>query len=179
MSSGMYGFPCLPTVVSAVITQILVPMSSCTASGSNSTWAFGLPTTGPGSGKTKPNVWATNLGGSYNNNDDSIITSPAIDLSTFYGYWVCVNWWQWLQTEGNYDWAYVDISPDGGANWLGVYGGASGNVDLSWANHIVLIPLSYCTTIFKIRFRFHSDGSATFLGWYIDQFVPITRLFSN
>lgn len=53
-----------------------------TQSGTNSSWARGNPTSGPGSARTGSNVWATNLQANYNNNECSYLQSPSLDLSS-------------------------------------------------------------------------------------------------
>ena len=85
-----------------------------TASGTNNSWQWGIPTSGPGIAHSGQNVWATNLSGNYNISEDGYITSPAINLSSQAGKSILVSWWQWLQTESGYDYASVQASKDGG-----------------------------------------------------------------
>ena len=125
--------------------------------GTNSSWAWGSPTTGPGSAHSGTKAWATNLAGNYNNSEDSAVTSPAIDLTAYGGQWLVVSWWQWLQTEGGNDQASLEVTADGTA-WTRVYGLASGNVDLAWAQKSLTLSASYASNRFQMRFRFASNG---------------------
>ena len=77
--------------------------------GTNTSWAWGTPTTGPGGAHSGAGVWATNLAGNYNNGEDSAVTSPAIDMGAYAGQWPVVSWWQWLQTANeNYAIGYAE-----------------------------------------------------------------------
>lgn len=136
------------------------------ASSVNSTWAWGVPTSGPGSAHSGLNVWATNLSSSYLNYSDDYLVSPNIDLSGLTGEFK-LDWWQWLQTESCCDVASVQVSNDGGAFWTTVYQG-QGDVDLSWTERSVNLDASYAVTNFRVRFYLHTDVSITYPGWYID-----------
>jgi len=75
------------------------------ASGSNSSWAWGAPTSGPNAPYSTPNVWATNLAGNYNNSEESYITSPVIDLSAYPTLAPSISFYHWMQSESNsWDW---------------------------------------------------------------------------
>ncbi|NJD60487.1 MAG: hypothetical protein FIA98_13925, partial [Anaerolineae bacterium] len=132
----------------------------------NSSWTWGSPTSGPGSAHSGTKVWATNLSGNYPDYSDDYLVSPIIDLSALAGGFQ-LDWWQWLQTESCCDYAYIQVSKDGGATWSTV-NQAQGNVDLAWAEHSVSLDNSYAVANFKFRFYLHTDLSVTFPGWYID-----------
>ncbi|MGC8763797.1 MAG: carboxypeptidase regulatory-like domain-containing protein, partial [Acidobacteriota bacterium] len=138
-----------------------------TVSGTTS-WAWGAPTSGPGAAHSGVNVWGTNLSGSYNNNEDGYITSPLIDLSAYAGQVPLVQWYQYLDSETNYDYASMEVSNNGGGSWTRVYGETSGHVELAWTKHLVVLDASYAVSNFRIRFRFRSDSSVTYPGYYID-----------
>ena len=70
-----------------------------TSGGTASSWAWGVPTSGPGAAHSGTNLWATNLAGDYNNSESSYIISPAIDLSAYAGQTPILKWWQWVETE--------------------------------------------------------------------------------
>lgn len=132
------------------------------------TWAWGTPTSGPGSAHSGSNAWATNLSGAYNDFEDGYITSPVIDLSAYAGNPIIFDWWQWLQTESGFDYASVEVSNNGGTSWTTVYGPIDGTVDSVWTEHSVLLNASYAVSNFQVRFHFTSDVSVTFPGWYVD-----------
>ncbi len=138
-----------------------------TVSGTTS-WAWGVPTSGPQSAHSGDKCWGANLNGEYNNDEDGYITSPAMDLTQFAGQSFNLVWWQWLQSEGGYDFASVEVSKDGGSTWKTVYGAVSGNVDLTWTQHSVLLDSSYAVSDFHVRFRLTSDEMETGAGYFID-----------
>ncbi|MEW6758306.1 MAG: carboxypeptidase regulatory-like domain-containing protein, partial [Acidobacteriota bacterium] len=140
-----------------------------------STWAWGAPTSGPGEAHSGANAWATNLSGNYNNSEDGYITSPAIDLSAYAGQVPVVEWWQYLNSESGYDYGSMEVT-NNGSTWTRVYGEFSGAVDTSWAKHTVVLDATYATAAFQIRFRFRSDSSVTYAGWYIDD---VSLSYSN
>jgi uncharacterized repeat protein (TIGR01451 family) len=138
-------------------------------------WAWGMPTSGPGSAHSGINAWATNLSGNYYDYEDGYITSPNIDLSAYSGQAFSLDWWQWLQTEGCCDYASVEASNDGGATWVRVFGEMSGFVDLAWAQRTITLDPANAVSNFRMRFRFRTDGSVTYPGWYVDD-VNVTAL---
>jgi subtilisin family serine protease len=130
-------------------------------------WEHGAPTTGPGAAHSGVNVWATNLDGAYNNYENGSIVSPVIDLSGYAGQNLQVRWWEWLQAENVYDHATVDATKDGGATWLQLYS-ATGNAALTWSERTVTLGPNFAVAGFRLRFRFDSDVSVTYPGWYVD-----------
>jgi len=141
------------------------------ASGTNSSWAWGAPSTtpGPGAAYSSPNVWATNLTGNYNNSEESYITSPVIDLSSYAGLAPSLSFMQWYNSESNsYDYPSVEASKDGGTTWV-VLGNKFGTSISPWTAKTFLLDTSYAVSNFKVRFHFHSDSSVnSYAGWYID-----------
>ncbi|NJN97015.1 MAG: S8 family serine peptidase [Anaerolineales bacterium] len=131
-------------------------------------WAWGVPTTGPGQANSGLKVWATNLSGNYYDNEDGYTLSPNIDLSRHSGRPLILTWWQWLRTEGNYDYGSVEVSSDSGATWTRVYGEVSGQIDSAWTQHVVALSPGYAVRNFRVRFRFRSDTSLTYPGYYLD-----------
>ena len=67
------------------------------ASGKNSDWACGNPSSGPGSDHTGSGnaAWGTGLNGNSANCSDSTLTSPEIDLSSYSGQTVRIQFWHW------------------------------------------------------------------------------------
>ncbi|NJL32752.1 MAG: hypothetical protein HC893_01455 [Chloroflexaceae bacterium] len=135
----------------------------------NNLWQRGTPTSGPSEAFSGSNVWATNLAGNYPNDASSRLTSGTIDLSSDTDSILTVEWWQWLETEGGYDFASVEISNDGGTTWTTAYGPLSGDFSADgWTRQQIELPAEYATDSFKIRFHFTSDVSIVQSGWYID-----------
>ena len=97
----------------------------------NGTWALGTPAGGViNSAASGVNSFATNLAGNYSANDNSDVTSPAIDISAATGFEkVSMNvWWS---SENSWDGANLFGSYDGGATWAII--GANGDPD-NWYN---------------------------------------------
>lgn len=134
----------------------------------NSSWAWGSPTSGPGGAHSGAGAWATGLAGEYGNGEDGALTSPVLDLTAAGGSPVRLSWWQYLVTEYSYDTARVEVSKDGGSTWSLVLGPDSGEVDGAWAKRTVELDASCAVPGFRFRFRFSSDSTAVFAGWYVD-----------
>jgi uncharacterized repeat protein (TIGR01451 family) len=134
------------------------------------TWAWGDPTSGPFDAHSGVNLWATNLSGSYMNDEDGYITSPLIDLSAYAGVSFILNWWQWYSGENCCDYISVEVTNDGGATWDVVYGPYHGGqvTELEWVPILVDLNDSYAVSDFQMRFHFTSDGSVVYEGWYVD-----------
>lgn len=134
------------------------------ASGTTS-WAWGIPTSGPGGAHSGSKLWGTNLAGNYSNNEDGYLTSSNIDLSNNVGASTTLSWWHWKQQVGG-DHTSVDVSKDGGTSWTTVY--AMDGWTASWLQQSITLGPEYSVKNFRIRFHFTSDSSSTYPGWYID-----------
>lgn len=133
----------------------------------NTSWAWGNPTSGPGSAHSGVNAWATNLAGDYGNSEQGSIVSPPIDLRSEGAQRLELSWWQWLVTESCCDPATIQVSRDGGATWAPVYS-AAGVVDTSWTGRTIALDSSYATENFRVSFNLSTDGSVTYPGFYVD-----------
>jgi subtilisin family serine protease len=169
----------LPVSPHVVYSQDFEASNGGFTPGGTTSWAWGVPTSGPGSAHSGTKVWATNLAGNYGNNENGTIESGDIDLSAYAGQNLFVTWWQWLQTESLFDYASVEVSADGGVDWWPAYGEVSGNVDLAWRQRGIVLEPGYAVNNFRIRFRLRSDRSVTYPGYYVDDLTiaasaPIT-----
>jgi hypothetical protein len=138
------------------------------ASGANSSWQHGEPTTGPGGAHSGTSCWATGLGGNYADDENSALSSPVIDLSTHGGDLLILYWFQSVVTEERFDVASVEISTNGGGSWQRVYGEISGGVAPGWSEAFVVLDAAAAVAGFRYRFSLRSDGSDTAAGCYID-----------
>jgi hypothetical protein len=139
-------------------------------SGTSPSWEVGKPTSGPGAAHSGLVVWATNLAGNYNNNEDSYITSPVIDLSANPTLAPTISFYHWMQSESNtFDWGSVEATKDGGVTWDIIWQ-KFGNIT-EWTPKSLQLDPSYAVSNFQFRFHFHSDGSVNYPGWYIDDVV--------
>jgi len=145
-------------------------------------WEWGVPTTGPNAAHSGTNVWATVLGGEYANSADWSLYS--IDLYATNDN-PRIAFYHWYNIESSWDGGNVSISTDGGATWTiiepeggypdstivslndepGFTGGSDG-----WELAVFNLSIPQ-GTYFKLRFHFGSDGSVTYDGWYIDDFI--------
>lgn len=132
-----------------------------TSFGEHNSWEWGVPTSGPGEAYSGENVYATNLDGDYNTDEDSTLMMPPVDLPDGNVY---LQFKQWHHFENNWDYGHVVISTDL-ENWdtLTSYTGSSdgwvdGEVDLS----------DYAGQ--RIYLGFHMDGDwlINYPGWYLD-----------
>ncbi len=139
------------------------------SSGTNSSWARGIPTNGPKAAHSGSYVIATNPTGNYNANELSYMTSPVIDLTSFGTETPIVEFWQWRHIESaSYDNATVEVSKNGGTTWTVVYGPVGGMTDTAYNRVQLALDPSYNVSNFRIRFKFKSDGSLNYEGWYVD-----------
>ena len=146
------------------------------------TWAWGTPTSGPGSAHTGSKLWATVLGGTYPINAnvtlDKAVTLPPGSVSLIF--------WHWYDTEASYDGGNVKISTDNGTTWTllipdGGYTGVAnsanplglgnpiwtGHVQAYWEKETFNLN-AYAGQSVIVRWHFGSDSSVVYPGWYID-----------
>lgn len=142
-----------------------------THGGTQDVWARGVPTSGPNSAVSEPNVWATNLAGNYNSSSNTYLRSPVIDLTEVDNATLLFE--QWYEIETNWDKGFVEITTDGGATWeeIGLFTHSTSGME--WASAILDLA-AYVGNEVQIQFRLTSDGSVTKLGWYIDNFRIIS-----
>lgn len=106
-------------------------------------------------------VWNTP---NYNDNISRSLTSPTLDMT---GYAEAVlSFDDRCATEAGYDYGYVEVSADGGANWDVV---SSCNGRHAWQSNTIALPASLDdSTAVKLRFRLDTDGGVSDDGWAID-----------
>jgi len=134
--------------------------------GSNG-WEFGDPTSGPGSGHTGTNCYATNLDGDYGNYGDFKLTSTAFDCSDLSD--TELYFWQWLQNESGYDEAYVQVS-NNNVNWTTLWSGYEWNSSWTEKTYDISMIADGEPTVY-VRWRLTSDSIITALGFYIDDIM--------
>ncbi|MBI4083243.1 MAG: carboxypeptidase regulatory-like domain-containing protein [Candidatus Lambdaproteobacteria bacterium] len=105
-------------------------------------------------------------GGLYTNSADSSLTLPAVDLSASTA--PSLSFWQSYEMESGYDNARLEVSTDGGAIFTQIQSWTGTN--LAWTQQTFdLTPYKSAQTV--IRFRFTTDGSVVYDGWYLDDIV--------
>ena len=106
---------------------------------------------------------------SPNNNykkDENTWIELATPLDLSYANRALVSFWHRVVTEENYDFCFVEVSPDGGATWSQI--GPRYDGDLLWQFSEIEIGSEYCTDQFSLRYRLTSDSFVQDDGWYVD-----------
>ena len=94
--------------------------------------------------------------------------------------------WSWFGIEADYDYAYVEVSTDGGARWTplateastttdpngqnlgnGITGSSGGQTATGWA-HLTADLTPYAGKEVKLRFQYVTDGNLNFGGFAVD-----------
>ncbi|MEA2097284.1 MAG: carboxypeptidase regulatory-like domain-containing protein [Candidatus Cloacimonadota bacterium] len=149
---------------------------------SSSVWDWGAFTSGPMSGYSGTNGWATSISGNYPNGANSTLDTPT---SYLIGSPVAMlEFWHWYNIENSYDGGNVKISIDGGSSWsvivplTGYTGSANTSNPLSGEEifcgittdwEFLQFDLSgYVGQSIILRWHFGSDSSVQYPGWYID-----------
>jgi hypothetical protein len=107
--------------------------------------------------------WTDSPGGSYQNNRNVSLTSPAIDFTNYSGAQIRFN--QICDTEDGFDFCNVEVAPDG-VNWQTVasYDGAHA----AWESVVLDVPQLAGQRAARIRFRLSTDPGVTEDGWHVD-----------
>jgi bacillopeptidase F len=151
------------------------------SSGTNNSWGWGVPTSGPNAATSGTKLWATNLSGNYPASSDCHITSPSIAMPVTGSAILAFS--HWIDMEGTstlYDYGQVQISTDDGATWTNitpVTGGKYGKRLQTWQN-VEITLAAYAGQTVKIRFFFHSDSSSSYAGWYVDDVYVVNNITS-
>lgn len=137
------------------------------SSGAKDQWEWGVPKSGPGSAHSGNHVYATNLGGTYDDSMNAILTMPPVELTEDELLFMEFTHWHHFQESPYgvpYDYGQLVISTDQ-MNWteLKMVQGASGvwirdEIDLS----------DYAGQRVFIGFRAITDSDGSRDGWYID-----------
>jgi len=146
-------------------------------SGTNPSWEVGKPTSGPGAAHSGLVVWATNLAGNYNSSEESYLTSPIINISSYPTLAPTISFYHWMNSESNsWDWGSVEATKDGGVTWDIIWQ-KFGDIT-EWTPKSLQLDSSYAVSNFQFRFHFHSDSSVNYPGWYIDDVgVSVSEAF--
>ncbi|MBB5195655.1 S8 family serine peptidase [Anaerocolumna cellulosilytica] len=141
-----------------------------TTGGTNNSWEWGVPKSGPGAALYGEKVWATSLAGNYLNSSNAYIESPEIQLPADENSVLTVG--QWYEIENKYDKGYIQIAQKTGDSWSAwadiAPGGFFTGEGKNWNDLEIPLAASYTGKTIKIRFLLTSDGSVVKTGWYID-----------
>ncbi len=115
-------------------------------------------------------AWTDSPGGNYTNNRNVSLTSTTIDLSGVSS--ATLSFWHHYNTEFSKDYGHVEISTDGGTTWteLAAYSGTLS----AWTEVQLDLSAYLPNSNVRIRFRFSSDESYVYDGWYLDDVMLST-----
>jgi bacillopeptidase F (M6 metalloprotease family) len=135
--------------------------------GANDDWQWGVPTSGPKSAASGDKVYATNLGGKYNNGMLATLSSPPLAIpSDGPAYLQFKQWWE---TEKNvaFDYGKVYVTPLGGSAVDITNGKLGGGRSTAWSDYELSLEQFAGQTV-RIGFTFRTDNSSIKEGWYLD-----------
>lgn len=174
-ATNMFGLEsAMSNEVAVTVSNVSVIFSDDMESGegawthSGGLWQWGAPTSGPNGAHSGTKVWATNLSDTYPNNANASLVTPPLNLSGLSA--ASLQFAHWFSIERNYDFGRVEVTTDGGSNWttLAQYTApGSGGQPVGWENPLLDLT-DYVGQTIQIRFRFTSDSSVVYPGWYID-----------
>ncbi len=104
------------------------------------------------------NSWVTKLNGNYSNSQNSFVESPVFDLTNMVCPAVIFDYKYF--TESCCDYAYLQYSTNGGANWTNLIGNWRGDAYNEWNYAEINIANLVGNPCVQFRFWFRSDGSA-------------------
>ena len=138
-----------------------------THGGANDSWALGVPTSGPGEAQIGENVWATNLNGTYMENSDAWLRSPAIDLSDVST--ATLSFWEWRHVDSNIQFhrTIVRVLDAGTLVEIEELSRRAGTSD-GWVLRTLSLGEESVGRPVVIEFRLQSDEFNMRDGWYID-----------
>ena len=120
----------------------------------------------PSSAHSSNTVWGTDVGGCYLPSSNDWLKSPEISLSGLSD--ATLKFWMAYQFEDNgYDWFYIEASSDGTNFDILKTININPQVYQDWAEYTYSLN-SYAGGSVWIRYRFTSDGSWEWTGFYID-----------
>ncbi len=113
-----------------------------------------------------PDFWSDRPGANYADNSNTWLAyNTNIDLSGYIGQNVYLGIGSAVAVDVS-DHAYVEFSNNGGSTWTVIHDFT--DEGWYWSNWSWLIPDSYKTSQFRMRFRLASNSSGNWIGWLID-----------
>jgi len=158
-----------PTAVASVET-FDTSNGGYTHAGAQDEWEWGAPAIWPYGCHSGDNCWGTDLDGLYNSNADQVLTSTVISLSAYpSGTILTARWWQAWSSEATFDFAYAEVSINGG-DWVEMWHGDG--IQNDWTEMSYDISAAAGGNV-QFRWRLTSDGGVNMEGYYIDD-VSVT-----
>jgi carboxypeptidase T len=111
--------------------------------------------------------WTDSPEGEYGNLLNVSLTSPAFNVGGLTG--VALEFAQIFNIEDGFDFGYVEVSSDNGANWTTV--ASYTDVQPSWEKVTLQLPELEGVAAAQIRFRLGTDSTITAEGWHVDDII--------
>ena len=145
-----------------------------THAGSGDEWELGTPTyaSGPSAAHSGDNCWGTDLDNTYENSVDASLVTGTINVTEG----ALLTFWHWTHFESCCDQGMVEVSDDGGATWTNITPGGEYNSSTGDWTYVEIDMAGFSGDV-MVRFRYTSDGSVIYAGWYIDD-VEVKKLAS-
>jgi hypothetical protein len=128
-------------------------------------WEWGVPAYagGPPAAYSPPNLWGTNLDGTYSNFTNSWLIQP---FDVHFSSTCSISFATWYLTQSSKDFCYVAIDHDYDNIYdrLATYSGSSSG----WQMKQIVIPDSLKSAYARLAFILFSDHVTTYAGFYID-----------
>ena len=143
-----------------------------THGGLNDSWAVGAPSDHTGTGGAPSaafsgtKCYATNLAGDYNNDEDSWLLSPVIDLTGKVE--ANLTFQEFVNTEdAAFDWVVLELWDADAATLVSTLLPERGGTIGGWTQQSLSLADGIGKNI-QLKFVFQSDSDIAFPGWYVD-----------
>ena len=137
-----------------------------THAGAQDDWAWGSVSGWPYGCASGTKCWGTNLTGHYSDNSTAVLTSPVITLTDVpTGTVLSVSWQQAWHMEKGWDFAYAEVSINGGA-WQSMWDSLITS-EGDWQSKSYDISAAAGGSV-QFRWRITSDTNTNYEGYYID-----------
>jgi hypothetical protein len=123
-------------------------------------WQVGTPSSGPSMAYQGTRCAATNLSGYYNSYETAFLTSPSFNVPA--ASQVTLSYFDWLSIS-SYDYAYVQVSTDGGSLWTTL---STATYNAVWTRRNIDLT-SYQNKNIRLRYYLNSSNGG-YYGWYVD-----------
>lgn len=150
-----------------------------THGGLNDSWAVGVPSDHTGTGGAPAaafigtKCYATNLTGNYNNDEDSWLLSPVLDLTGKVEAQLAFH--EFVNTEGaDFDWVILELWDSDAGTIISTLLPARGGTLGGWTQRTLSLADGIGKRV-QLKFVFQSDSDIAYPGWYVDD-VRVTSV---
>ncbi|PUB08206.1 S8 family serine peptidase [Paenisporosarcina sp. OV554] len=161
VTSDIYTILVKPSITIGYFNDFETEMTGWESPGS-AQWKWGKPTTGPNAAASGEKVLATNLEGTYSENQEMVSIMPSTVLPQGSAYLQFKNWYDIDETDRS----LVLVKPDGEENWdiVAMY---NGTTTRGYSNEEIDLS-QYAGKKINIGFYLSTNDSNNKQGWFID-----------